>query len=129
MRTFTIFLRNCNCFSFRKRIVSHNSFGQVMITFFRRNIEILLWSFALLFLAFITPNTSRLFSLCLFHNLGIEFCPGCGLGRSISYFLHENFAQSLHTHILGIPAVMILFHRIIILSLQYRSNKIHQTSY
>ena len=115
--------RKLNCFSHRKRIVSHNNFRRTMAAFFGRNIEIFLWSFALLFLVFINPDTPQPFSFCLFHNLGIEFCPGCGLGRSISYFLHGNVVQSFNTHIVGIPAVCILIHRIIFLFVQHYRTK------
>jgi TM2 domain-containing membrane protein YozV len=66
----------------------------------------------------INPN----FSLCPLKNIGIN-CPGCGLGRSISYALHGNFKQSLNTHPVGIPAIVILVHRI--LSLIIYHSKIH----
>ncbi len=100
-----------------------------MVKFFHRNIEILVWSLALLYLALINPDVPRLFSFCLFHNIGLEFCPGCGLGRSISYFLHGNIAQSFLTHPLGIPAVFILAHRIALLSLHQYYRKTNRLTY
>jgi hypothetical protein len=75
--------------------------------------EIFIWSFSLIFLAIINPDLSGVFSICPLHFLGFEYCPGCGLGRSVSYFLHLNVAASVQTHILGIPATIIIIHRII----------------
>ncbi|MDD8019010.1 MAG: DUF2752 domain-containing protein [Bacteroidota bacterium] len=87
-----------------------------MTNFFYRNLEIGIWCAALLYLAFIDPAVPRLFSLCPLHNLGFDFCPGCGLGRSISYLLHGDIISSLKQHYLGLPATVILVHRIYHLS-------------
>jgi hypothetical protein len=78
------------------------------------NIEVLVFSGGLLFLALINPSQDH-FSVCLFNLAGLDFCPGCGLGRSVSYLLHLNIHESLKTHILGIPAFIIILYRIVYL--------------
>ena len=84
------------------------------ITFFNRiGFEAFVWITSLLFLAFINlPGTTH-FTICPLNNLGIEFCPGCGLGNSISYLLHGNLTASFAAHPLGIFALMIILFRII----------------
>ncbi len=85
--------------------------------------EAAIWITALILLAF-TPVNSEHYSLCVFNNLGIGFCPGCGLGHSISFLFHGNFAASFNAHPLGIPAVAILCYRIFII---FKQNKKHQS--
>lgn len=80
--------------------------------YFRRYFELLVWSGGLVMLAFMDPGTSSQSSLCLFHQLGISACPGCGLGHSISLLFHGNIIASFQSHPFGIPAVAILLHRI-----------------
>jgi hypothetical protein len=81
----------------------------------RLNPEAWIWLFGLFFLACVTPSGDPHYSFCLFKNLGISFCPGCGLGRSISLLLHGQVLQSIHAHPLGIIALPILMHRIVVL--------------
>lgn len=76
-------------------------------------IEAAIWIAALIFLALIEPAESIHFTLCPFSAMGIDFCPGCGLGRSVSYFLHGDFTTSLMVHPLGIFAIIILTIRVI----------------
>jgi len=76
-------------------------------------VEALFWIAALIFLAFIEPAESTHFTLCPFSAMGIDFCPGCGLGRSVSYILHGDIATSLMLHPLGIFALIILTTRVI----------------
>lgn len=73
----------------------------------------MVWTAALICLACYNPATEPHLALCPLYNLGITFCPGCGLGRSIAYFFHGQFRLSLTTHPLGIFAVIILSFRII----------------
>jgi hypothetical protein len=51
-------------------------------------------------------------------NLGFNWCPGCGLGRSLSHLLHGELRQSIQMHWFGIPALLVLLYRIFILSKQ-----------
>ncbi|WP_245681362.1 DUF2752 domain-containing protein [Arcticibacter eurypsychrophilus] len=50
--------------------------------------------------------------MCPLANLGLTWCPGCGLGRSIASILHGNLSQSFHYHWFGIPGLLILISRI-----------------
>jgi hypothetical protein len=82
--------------------------------------EAWIWIAGLTVLAIINPDSNSHFTLCPFKNLGFNYCPGCGLGHSISYLFHGNIKASLQSHILGIPSVMILSVRTI--SLIIKSN-------
>ncbi|MBY0245007.1 MAG: DUF2752 domain-containing protein [Sphingobacteriaceae bacterium] len=73
--------------------------------------ELLFWIIALVLLANINPKDAH-FSLCPLLNLGIDWCPGCGLGRSINHLFHANIYLSWQQHWFGIPALLIIFHRI-----------------
>src|SRR4030042_5959428 len=75
--------------------------------------EAFIWIFGLIALAFVNPHGENHFTLCLFKNLGLDFCPGCGLGRSIAYLYRGEFVSSFQTHPLGAVAVVILIRRIV----------------
>ena len=83
--------------------------------YYKINIEAIVWIVALLYLFIIDPYASNHLDLCLFHNLGIDFCPGCGIGRSISMLFHGNLSDSFSTHPLGIFAIAVILYRIITL--------------
>jgi hypothetical protein len=78
----------------------------------RINIELIVWTTGIIYLAVINPEKSH-FSFCLFKLMGIEHCPGCSLGNSISYLLHGEIAKSWETHFLGIFAFIVIVLRII----------------
>lgn len=82
----------------------------------RPYMEIFIWLLALIALAFSGQYNGLHFSFCPLHNLGISWCPGCGLGLSISSLLHGDFQSSWEHHWFGVPALMILVHRILELS-------------
>jgi hypothetical protein len=77
------------------------------------NIELLFWLGGLLYLSAIDPTTSSHLSICPLKNIGLDFCPGCGLGQSISYFIHGFVKESWQCHPLGIPALVVIFWRIV----------------
>lgn len=77
------------------------------------NPEAFLWIGALGFLLIINPHIQSEHSLCLFKNLGFDFCPGCGLGRSILLLFQGDLTGSVRMHPLGIPALVIILLRII----------------
>lgn len=83
-----------------------------ILKFARTNSEALMWIIALSYLVFINPYEIQHFSLCLFNNLGIDFCPGCGLGRSISMIYHGDFYGSFIMHPLGFFALSVILYRI-----------------
>jgi hypothetical protein len=74
--------------------------------------EPFIWILAFVYLAIIDPTVTTAFSICPLHALGFQHCPGCGLGRSISFLLHGDIIGSFETHILGIPATIILILRV-----------------
>ena len=75
--------------------------------------EALIWILGFTYLAFFNSPDTTHFTICPFANLGIEFCPGCGLGNSISYLFKGDFIASFHSHPLGIFALFIIIIRII----------------
>lgn len=89
--------------------------------------EVILWIAALGFLMLINPAGEQHFSFCIFKNLGFDFCPGCGLGRSIAYLLHGEPGLSLNAHPLGIIVFVMIIVRIVTLlnrskiNLRYKS--------
>jgi hypothetical protein len=80
--------------------------------FTRRHLEAFIWIAALTALAFTSP-VEECYSLCPLHNLGIDWCPGCGLGHAISWLFRGDFLRSFQAHPLGIPAVIIIGYRIV----------------
>lgn len=81
-------------------------------------LEALCWLAGLLSLA-LSDSAPSHFTLCPLKNMGVDFCPGCGLGRSITLFFHGQFIDSLHAHPMGIFAVIVLSFRIISLTKQH----------
>jgi hypothetical protein len=75
--------------------------------------EASVWILGLLYLAFIHSPEVTHFTICPLANLGIEFCPGCGLGNSISYIFIGDLSSSIYSHPLGIFALVTIIIRII----------------
>jgi hypothetical protein len=75
--------------------------------------EVLIWIFGLIYLALINSPEATHFTICPLSNLGFKYCPGCGLGNSISYLFRGDFVSSFHSHPLGIFALVIIIFRII----------------
>jgi len=74
--------------------------------------EAAIWIGALLYLTFIHNPGETHFTICPIKNIGLDFCPGCGLGNSISYILHGDIFKSLLSHPLGLFALLVLILRI-----------------
>ncbi len=88
-----------------------------MKSYFKRifsviNPEALIWILGLLILAFINIDNASHFTICPLKNMGIDFCPGCGLGKSIHYLMNFEIVESIKAHPLGIFALAVLFNRI-----------------
>lgn len=75
--------------------------------------EAVIWLSALVALAFVDPSQASRVTICPVAYFGYDFCPGCGLGRSIAWLFHGSVSNSLSTHPLGIVTVAILIHRIV----------------
>jgi hypothetical protein len=90
-------------------------------------VELLFWVASLIGLALAEPEIHghvHHFTLCPLANMGIQWCAGCGIGRSITQLLHGNIEESLAHHWFGIPALAILLFRIRTLGkLQLKSYK------
>jgi len=85
----------------------------------------MIWFIALVALAAATPGGNHV-TLCPLANMGIDFCPGCGLGKSITFLFHGEIGKAWQAHPLGIFAVIVLSFRII--SLTLKSYKTHGQS-
>jgi hypothetical protein len=88
----------------------------IVLKLLEDNLEAVLWTAALVWLALMDPAGGSHVSLCPLIALGCDWCPGCGLGRAISCVLHGDLAGSFHHHFLGIPAVVILVSRVVVLT-------------
>jgi len=81
-------------------------------------LELLIWLTALVLLGFTDPEVKgdhHHFTLCPLANLGLSWCPGCGIGRSITQLMHGNFSGSFKQHWFGLPALLIINWRIVVL--------------
>jgi len=81
-----------------------------MKRFIKKYYEAIIWTTALVLLFFMNTFENGT-SLCILKNLGVSWCPGCGLGHSVHHALHLNFSASLEEHVLGIPATIILIYQ------------------
>jgi len=103
-------------------------FKTVMLNWLRRiPLELIFWIMGLFLLAIAEPQAHdqvHHFTLCPLANLGLDWCPGCGLGRSVTQLFHGNLKESLHQHWLGLPAVVIIGLRIRTLGLRSRKRRI-----
>jgi hypothetical protein len=77
----------------------------------------MIWLIALGVLAAVTPGNVH-FTLCPLANMGLKFCPGCGLGKSITFLFHGEISKAWQAHPLGIFAVIVLSYRIVSLTLK-----------
>lgn len=80
--------------------------------FIRKHLEWFTFLSGLLLLGLMDPGTTGV-SFCLFDLAGIDFCPGEGLGHSISYTFRGDFDQAMTAHFMGPSAVLILSGRIL----------------
>jgi len=93
------------------------------VTFLKIPFELIIWVAALLLLFFL-PIAESSFTICPLYHLGVDFCPGCGLGRSVQLLLHGQIAASFKMHPLGIITVPLLLFRIIQLcKLHFKTNQ------
>ncbi len=89
-----------------------------IIRFTGQHLELLIWVAAIAGLFFSTTENHH-YTLCPLNNLGFDYCPGCGLGRSVTLALHGRIAESLQMHPFGLIAIIVIFHRIFILSFPF----------
>ncbi|MFN5332606.1 MAG: DUF2752 domain-containing protein [Bacteroidota bacterium] len=87
-------------------------------------LELIFWIGCIL--SILTINTEvKAFSLCLLHQLGLDWCPGCGLGRAMKLLASGEFQASWQHHPAAGLAYGVIFHRIWVLVKQLK----HHTHY
>lgn len=87
--------------------------------------ELFIWLLAIVLLWSSEADAAHS-SLCPLYNLGLDWCPGCGLGRSVSLFLQGSVKESIAMHWFGIPAFIILLRRIFTLSkAHFKKERLH----
>jgi hypothetical protein len=96
---------------------------------FANYFELVFWITAMIALAITSPTEQAHFTLCPLKLLGFTWCPGCGLGHSISFLFHGDIKSSFHAHWLGIPAVLIIFYRIYVLAKMQLSPQLDSNSF
>ena len=84
----------------------------------RLPVEAVLWCCALIALA-LNDTAASHYSLCPLSQAGFTFCPGCGLGRSVTHLFHGEILTSFQTHPLGVFAVIVLSFRTVQLTKHY----------
>jgi hypothetical protein len=90
-------------------------------------LENIFWILGLIALAAIDPGDPPHLSLCPLKNFGFTFCPGCGIGHSVSWFLHFEFSRSFAAHPLGIAAAVMILYRIVTLQKFYSRSVNHNS--
>ncbi|MBW8686013.1 DUF2752 domain-containing protein [Chitinophaga rhizophila] len=78
----------------------------------RINYELIIWPTALILLFLMDPYSDNGPGFCMLKRIGITWCPGCGMGHSISFLLHGQWKASLQAHFLGPFALPLLTYRI-----------------
>lgn len=96
---------------------------EIRYWFGRFPLELLLWVAALAAVLSIQPYDTAAFSLCPLDMLGIEGCPGCGLGRAMNLLARGEFRASWSLHPLAGLAYAAIFHRIWTLSKQLKNKR------
>ena len=84
------------------------------------SLELILWIGNIIAILTINPYSDS-FSLCPLHNLGLDWCPGCGLGKGMNLLARGEFKASWEMHPLASLAYGVIFHRIWILIKQLKS--------
>lgn len=79
--------------------------------FIHKHLEWVVFACGLILLGFMSPENTGI-SFCFFDFIGIEFCPGEGLGHSISYTFRGDFSSAMEAHLAGPAAIIILSARI-----------------
>ncbi|WP_026954038.1 DUF2752 domain-containing protein [Algoriphagus vanfongensis] len=75
-------------------------------------LELMFWIGSLVAIWMIQPSAASHFTLCPISNLGFDWCPGCGLGRSMNLLARGEFEASWSMHPLAMLAYIVIFMRI-----------------
>lgn len=93
-----------------------------------RSREAWMWIIGLGALVLLAPSLENTVSICIPKALGVDLCPGCGLGASIGHLVRGEFVESWAAHPLAVPTVVILIGRIIHLARQERANNTRENN-
>lgn len=74
-------------------------------------LELIFWCIGLAGLWWMDPARDHI-GLCPLYHLGIAWCPGCGLGRSIAFLMKGDLSASWNLHPLGGFALLVISSRI-----------------
>lgn len=85
-----------------------------------------IWLIGLSILVVAGPWLEGRVTLCVPSLLGLDMCPGCGLGASIAALSRGDISASWAAHPLGAPAVLVLIARVVSL-LKRRSRSIQSS--
>lgn len=88
-------------------------------------LELIFWLGAIIGILLIDPYGPQHFTLCPLDNLGFHWCPGCGLGRSMSLLTHGDFKASWSMHPLAMFAFAVITYRIIQLIRNLKTTRNH----
>lgn len=77
----------------------------------QQNLEAIIWIAVLLIFVF-SPVANEHITLCPFNLAGIDYCPGCGMGRALIMLLHGDIVNSFAMHPLAIFTLVLLLIRI-----------------
>lgn len=100
-----------SCDATRAKMLRQTHMFNQRAIFIKANLELFIWIAALLWLAFLNPDSNPV-SLCPLKFMGFHYCPGCGLGRSIALLFRGRFADSFTMHPLGSFALVVIGYRI-----------------
>lgn len=98
--------------NYNAALQKQKSFSKLKKYFNLIGFEALIWITGLIYLAFFSPLDQAHFTICPLANAGFEYCPGCGLGHSITQLSSGQLIQSFQTHPLGFFALIVIIFRI-----------------
>ncbi len=75
-------------------------------------LELIFWIGSLVAIILLEPESGNHMSICPLSQLGLDWCPGCGLGRSMNLLARGDFQASWSMHPLAMLAFVVIFSRI-----------------
>jgi len=87
-------------------------------------LELIFWIGSMAAILTINPEVEAI-SICPLHQMGLDWCPGCGLGRAMNLLASGEFQASWRLHPAAGLAFGVIFHRIWVLVKQLK----HRTHY
>jgi len=77
-------------------------------------LELIFWIGSMAAILTINPEVEAI-SICPLHQMGLDWCPGCGLGRAMNLLASGEFQASWSLHPAASLAYGAIFHRIWVL--------------